>query len=427
MTEDNFVAMALVCLAATGVQYLLVRKHLKSIVDPLFYFVLISAFSLALGTFVSDDLWLVVRIYGYFAMFYAGFLAITGKTQKKQAILVLNDDMRKFRAIVLGCAIVYLAVNAMIWLNSGVILLADDPSLLKSVAYSGGLGIVRRFNWGVGVFTVIASIYWVLWERRVLSILTVIVVILIAITSGGKSALLPALFAVGLYLTRPFASLNKTNHVSRLHSLIPLLFGIALVPVGIVLVIENETLKGAFEAFVVRLFYFGDVLLYWGQDGVRSEFSNLGAIDYFKNTFGSTLGGLRLIPYEIPMGNQFVRYTLPVGTDFPESIGPNLPFYVRGELYLGIIVAPLYSFCVGAVVGCLRRCLICYHGHSLLSYSVLSFVVITSFALPIEEGLAIGQLFDFALLFIPIYGMAIALLIAATRQKQRPQSAPPEL
>lgn len=419
MTEVNFVAMVLTFFADAAVLYFLVRKHLKSIADPLFFFVLISAFSLALGSFVSDDPWLVVRIYGYFTMFYAGFLVTTGKTQQTRAILLLNDDMRKFRAIVLGCAIVYFAANAMMWLNSGVILFADDPSLQKSEAYAGGLGIVRRFNWGVGTFTLIASIYWVLSERRVLSMLTTIVVSLIAMTGGGKSALLPAIFAVGLYLTRPFASVDKTDYDSRLRSLVPLLFGIALVPVLIVLVIENGSLKGAFDAFILRLFYFGDVLLFWGQDFVRSGFSNLGPIDYFKDTFGSILGGLRLIPYEIPMGNQFVQYTLPAGTDFPESIGPNLPFYVRGELYLGIIVAPLYSFCVGATVGCLRRCFIRYHGHSLLSYSMLAFVVITSFTLPLQEELAIGQFFDFALLLIPIYGVATLLSAnMTTRQVQ---------
>lgn len=426
MTDDNFVAMVLVFFAATAVQYFLVRKHLESIVDPLFLFVLISAFSLALGTFVSDDPWLVVRIYGYFSMFYAGFLAATGKAQRGQPILLLDADMRQFQAIVLGCAIVYFAVNVMIWLNSGVILFADDPSLQKSEAYAGGLGIVRRFNWGVGVFTVIASTYWVLWERRVLSILTVIFVILIAITSGGKSALLPAIFAVGLYLARPFASLDRTDHTSQLRSLVPLLLGIALIPAVIVLVIENETLKGAFDAFVVRLFYFGDVLLYWGQDAVRSEFASLGPIDYLNNTFNSVLGGLRLTPYEIPMGNQFVRSTLPVGADFSESLGPNLPFYVRGELYFGIILAPLYSFCVGALVGRLRMSFIRYCGQSLLSYSLLAFVVITSFTLPIEEGLAVSQFFDFAFLFIPLYGIA-TLLISATRQAQPPQSEPQEL
>jgi hypothetical protein len=115
------------------------------------------------------------------------------------------------------------------------------------------------------------------------------------------------------------------------------------------------------------------------------------------------LGALRLTDYGIPIGNQFVRSTLPVGTDFSESLGPNLPFYVRGELYFGAVFAPLHAFIIGVIFGYLRRRFITYRGHSLLMYSLLSFAVVLSLTLPTEEGLAVGQVFDFVILFLPIY------------------------
>src|SRR5690606_11022991 len=83
--------------------------------------------------------------------------------------------------------------------------------------------------------------------------------------------------------------------------------------------------------------------------------------------------------------------------------GPNLPFYVRGELYLGSLVAPLHAFVIGWIFGRVRRLFVRYQGTSLLSYSLLAFAVVLSATLPIEEGLAVGKAFDFLVLFVPIY------------------------
>ena len=423
MTEANLVPMLLVLAVATVVQYSLIRKRLASLADPLTYFVLTSSFSLALGSFVSDDPWLVFRLYVYFVSFYMGFAAGAGKLQRKFHILRLDPKMQQFRAVVVTCALVYVALNAMMWLQSGVIVLASDPSLEKSEAYAGGLGFVRRFNWSVGAFALIASLYWFLWERRVSSALTITAVVLTTLTGGSKSALLPAVFAAGLYIARPFASHDKTDHSIRLRRAIPLLVGFAFVPVMFVLTAENGTLKGALDALVVRLFYFGDVMLYWGQETVRSRFSDLGPLDYLKNTLGSVLGALRLIPYDTPIGNQFVQQTLPAGFEFSEFLGPNLPFYVRGELYFGILLAPVHSFFVGFVFGRLRRCFMRYRGRSLLAYSMLAFLVVISLALPAEEGLAVGQLFDYALFFLPIYAMATYLSVPLRHAQPRAGTA----
>lgn len=406
MTEENIADMVLVFAAAAAIQYLLVRRHIASLADPLTYFVVISSFSLALGTFVSDDPWVVVRTYFYFACFYLGLRLAAGKIRVHGGNLNLTRNLRQFRAIVLGCAITYLLLNAVMWSQSGVILLADNPSLEKSEAYAGGFGFVRRFNWSVGAFALVASTYWVLWERRVLPIATLTIVVLTTLTGGSKAALLPAILAVGLYIARPFNSRDGSEHSGRLRRLIPVLLAVAVIPVMLVLTVENENLKGAVDAFVIRLFYFGDVLLYWGQETVRGRFAGLGFVAYLENTFGGVLGALRLAAYDTPIGNQFVQYTLPAGSDFSDALGPNLPFYVRGELYLGAWLAPLHAFIVGWVFGRLRGLFLDYRGRSLLNYALRAFIVVVSVTLPTEEGLAVGQLFDFVFFFAPIFAAA---------------------
>lgn len=403
MIEDNFVILLFAFTVMSVVQYALVRQRVASIADPLIFFVVTSAFSLALGCFAVDDSWLLARLFVYFACFYAGFLLASGSSQQLFPPLEMHGSIQHFRAIVIACGLLYLGFNTFMWMKSGVILLSEEPSLQKIEAYAEGYGLIRRYNWSVGVFVLIASLYWWLWERTALAVLFVIVSMLIAITGGGKGALLPAIFAIGLFIAKPFLSAQLRNDAPRLRRIIPILLGFASIPVAIVLITENGSLRDALSAFVVRLFYFGDVLLYWGQETVRNEFSGLGRLDYLHDTFGSVLGALRLTDYGIPIGNQFVRSTLPVGTEFSESLGPNLPFYVRGELYFGAIFAPFHAFMIGLFFGCLRRLFFTYRGNSLLTYSLLSFAVVMSVTLPTEEGLAVGQLFDFFIFFLPIY------------------------
>lgn len=415
MIDDNLIMLLLAFAATCTVQYALVRQRILSIADPLFFFVLTSSFSLALGCFAVDSSWLLARIFLYFTCFYAGFLLVPGPSQRPLPPLQMRGNVRHFHAIVIVCSLVYLGFNTFMWMKSGVILLSDDPSLQKSEAYADGFGLIRRYNWSVGVFVMIASLYWWLWERTALAVLFVMLSVLITITGGGKGALLPAIFAVGLFIANPFVSAQLRNDTPRLRRIIPILVAITLIPVAIVLVTEHGSAKDAFDAFVIRLFYYGDVLLYWGQETVRIEFAGLGPLDYLRDTFGSVLGALRLMDYGIPIGNQFVRSTLPFGTDFSESLGPNLPFYVRGELYLGIFFAPLHAFIIGVIFGTLRRLFLSYRGHSLLKYSLLSFAAIISLTLPTEEGLAIGEAFDFIIFFLPIYAVVSCARMAVKR------------
>lgn len=418
MIEDNLIVLLYV-FAVTGiVQYALVRQRIASIADPLVYFVVTSAFSLALGYFAVDDSWLLARIFIYFLCFYVGLNLACGRHQRTMQPLQIGGDIRHFRAIVIVCCAIFLGLNAFMWMKSGIILLSDDPSLQKSEAYAGGFGFIRRFNWSVGVFVLIASLYWWLWERSVASALALTVAALTALTGGGKSALLPAVFAVGLFVAKPFATQRQITITARLRCAIPILLGFASVPIAIILFSENGTPREAFNAFVVRMFYFGDVLLYWGQQTVRSHFVGLGPLDYLRDTFGAVLGALRLIDYGIPIGNQFVQDTLPIGVDFSDSLGPNLPFYVRGELYLGPFFALLHAFIIGFIFGLVRRFFLNYRGRSLLKYSLMSFATVISVTLPTEEGLAVGQAFDFALYFLPIYVVTAYLIFPAKHEKK---------
>lgn len=411
--EEYFVIMTVGFVLAAITQLYLLRRRINNIADPLLYFSLTSAFSLGLGVHAVDSVELYARIVGYFCCFYIGFFAAMGKPTIATQPLVMRSGVRHFKlVIVIGCTLFFLA-NLVVWANSGFILLSDDPSLLKSTAYAGGFGVVRRINWGLGVFILIAATYWYLWERSKTALVWLGLAMLISISGGSKSSLLPFIFALGLYFLNPFRPASSEQYMPSRRILLYVAL-LAAIPVAAVLLIEQGSPASAFNALLERLFFFGDILLYWGQPELRGHFSYLGVLDYLRDSFGPILGMLRIIDYGTPVGNQFVQFTLPYANDLTDSLGPNLPFYVRGELYFGPWFAAVHAFVIGWVIGRIRRAFTFYRGASLLNYTLTAFAVSLSAALPVEEGLAIGQMVDFLTIYLFVHVVALLIGIAST-------------
>lgn len=401
MINDNIIYLLFIFTFALFAQFLLIRRYVNNIADPMIYFIVISAFSLALASLVIDDIQLLLRINFYFVCLYLGFRVANGALKISATPVKMSSNIHHFKSVVIVCCLIYLSANILIWMNSGIILFSDDPNLQKSDAYSDGFGFIRRVNWGIGSFSLIATVYWWLWERSRLSKFFLALVVAISFTGGGKSALLPVISAFGLFFLKPFFSSKLSNKISNRGKVLTFSLGAALIPVIIILITQESSIGSAAEAFLLRLFYFGDILLYWTQDDLRAHFSTFSPMSYFRETFGSFLGMFRLIDYSSPIGNQLVQFSLPAGSIFSESLGPNLNFYVRGELYLGAWLAPFHAALIGWLFGYFRRIFVLYRGDSLLTYSLLSFAVVLSTSLPIDEGLVVGQALDFLLLFVP--------------------------
>lgn len=403
--ETHLGGMLVIFGVTTFVQFLTLSGRVNNIADPLVFFALTSSFTLGLAYYTTDSQALFLRIVGYYLCFYAGFLIATKPLRRGMKPLQMSFLPQRFRVIVLVSCMVFLAANVITWSKAGVILLSEDPSLQKSAAYAGGLGFVRRINWGLGVFVLVAALYWWLWERSRTALVCLCVALLTSVTGGGKSALLPMIYALGLFFVKPFSPASNRD-LAPTRKILFVAAALAAIPIAAVLMIEGSADQSAANALLVRLFFSGDILLYWGQADLRAHFSIVGPVDYVRDSFGSLLGMLRLIEYSTPIGNQFVQYFLPVDSDFSESLGPNLPFYVRGELYFGPWFAPFHALVIGYIVGRVRMFFVTYRGTSLLRYSISVAIICLVTALPVEEGLAIGQLTDFLLVLALVMGIA---------------------
>ena len=404
MSDYDIPALFLYMLCAFLVQLVWVRRHIFGIFDPLLYFIVSSAFAITLSALTVDSELVLARVVGSFVFFWMGFSFTCRRAPLPlPARSIQVHDIEFFIRLVLVGAIAMLALNSIGWVARGVPLLSDNPSVEKVDSLTDGLGFIRRFNWGAGVFVLIGSLYWYLARRTFASVAVLVTISFVIALGGSKSALLPVLFAVGLYLTRPFSSRKHGDFALPLKRSLPVIALLAAVPVAAVLLVENDGLQQAVTALSIRLLYFGDVMLYWGREDVRNMFAGLGPLDYPAHLLNGVTGFLRITGYDTPLGTRMVNATLDRFSELDSAIGPNTPFYVKGEVFFGPFAASLYAFTIGALYKWFRVRFFRYAGHSLTRYSVLATLITLTNALPIEDSLFIVQLFDFAVFFLLLY------------------------
>lgn len=417
MDDFDLSKLLLYLLSAFGVQWFCLRRHIFGVFDPLLYYVVSSAFAVTLSVLTVNNPAMLWRLIIYFSFFWAGFcMTCTRAPLPLPARRVNVDDIDFFVKLVVVGVIAMIVLNAIGWISRGIPLLSDNPSTAKVDTLTGGLGFIRRFNWGVGVFVLIGSLYWLLTKRSVAAAAVLTIVSLMIALGGSKSALAPLLFAAGLYTTRPFQSKNTADFSRHLRRAFPVIALLAIVPVFAVLLVENEGFQLAVSALMIRLLYFGDVMLYWDQQDVRNALAGLGPLDYPGHLLNGITGFLRVTSYDMPLGTIMVNTTLDRFAEFDLSIGPNTPFYVKGEIFFGPFLAPLYAFGVGSLFKWFRALFFRYSGRSLTRYCALATLVTLAGSLPIEDSLFVAQLFDFAVFFPLIYLIAWVVHLFRSRK-----------
>lgn len=418
MLDINIAVATFTFLIALFAQGLLVRRHFSGILDPLAYFIITSSFSVTLAATLIDDISILVRVVIYFIFFWLGFLVTTPPPQNPK-LTNIGYRIRKdsyFSIIVATGVLIVVIANIFAWQRVGIPVFSTDPSLQKSESLTDGLGVVRRINWGLGTFLFMGSVFWALFNRSKIAFLCLAVLALVSTFNGSKSALLPMIFALGLFINRPFLNSQSASITDPVRSLSRYALAVAAIPILIVLFIESNGVSEAAIALGTRLLYFGDALLYWSDPDLRQHFKSANpSSSYLTHLFGGVLGAMRLVPYSPPMGNDFVQFSLRVGQEISDALGPNIPFYVKGEVFFGPIFAAAYSAVVGVAVGFFRRLFFQKSLSSLTSYTVFATLAGLSITLPVEDSLMVNRFFDLAIFLIPV-AVFSKIIVWATRR-----------
>lgn len=405
-----------ILLASTLVFILAYRRFIFSIFDPLCLFVatLIADSALMLSFPWAPDLkWEFV---GFTFFLWAGF-AIRGRMPKTHASVVFNREaLFELEFVLLALFIVIVAGNIYLGTSTGFPLLSSHPSEAKVADFTGGLGIVRRFNMGPYDFFACGCLLLVMighkryWALTGLSIATLFVVL-----DGSKSAMLPIIFSLAFLLAH--RGLHHSDRFKRrVKRYMFILLALGLSVAILVKVRDTGSIGGGILGFFQRLLLAGDVILYYVPNReiikalVRPDF-----LGFLQNLFGDFLGMLRILPYQSSLGS------LILGSD--NGFGPNVQYFVQADLFFGPTLGMVYCFVVGYIIASLRTNFFRRTTRSAVWSTFKLMLAVSAFSLAIDAGMFAAPIVMALLLVLPLWAIARIVWISASR----PISMPPTL
>ncbi len=406
--DTDLTAVWLVLCAAILVHGWMLRRMAIGLIDPIVYVGLGSIAAVAMSFALSGMSLEFVRVIACIVTFWVGVrLTWPGPAAQPAPAAASELHQAQFTRIVMIGTLLFVLANLFFFAVVGPPALSADPSLAKTESYAGGFGWLRRLDWGLGTFDIVGLTYLLFTRRPRWAMLGYAAYVAISGLSGSKSALVPMLFAFALLGSR--ADLQRADaRKSRWKKWLLPALAIAAVSVSLgVLVIEQGDFVGALLAFGVRLLYSSDVLIYWETPQVQHAFASLDFSDYLANLLAPVLGALRLVDYGIPYGGRMVQLSLGASDDVSESLGPNVPFYVSGEMYFGV-GQYLYCCVIGMGIGWLRSRFVRAASARPLGLCMATTFVLLSPALAIDEALFMSQTMDLMLGFAIVYLAASA-------------------
>jgi hypothetical protein len=345
---------------------------------------------------------MLIQFFASQAAFVVGFLLIPGPRLKAAAMVWTNRDIliAEYTVFLLFLLILF----ADIWLGTvaGFPGLSSDPSSSKVTVYAGGLGLVRRINSGVGIFVPAGALLLaVRGKHKAIFGMVFGVCAILATLGGSKGSLLIFLQLIGYVVyRRDLISIRATKRLQ----FISIVLVVASAFLGVVvLYVVTKDWSLATVGFLRRILLQGDVIIYYYDPRVLPHFVSFGPWDYVYMILNPVLGGLRLVPYQFPLGFQMLIYYLgnPWVSEF--AFGPNTPFFVVGHLYFGSFFGVIYCGAVGYLVARLRSLFLEAQNVSPLRLIWLLALAVLVYNLPTEVNLFTSPLMD----------MSVMVLVAA--------------
>lgn len=386
--------------------WLFYRRYIFSVADPLFIFVVTSTFASVLVIEVVDDPRNIAHY--FFCQFFAwaGFALVqqhTGNPSLQaptEGVYFTDITLLRYSCYVLFC--IYFLSNLIILRTKGFALLSDTPSEAKVANFQAGFGIFRKINWAVGGVASAGLLFLFLLRKKRQDLVLLLIVIGLTALEGSKGALLRYAVMAALFIYHPVFSQQKQFR-QQIKKYTPVaavaIFGIFFT----VLARENENSEAVLLAFVRRLLYGADGLLFFYAPANVDYFARYSWVDFPTYVINPILGFLRLAPYQEAFGNIMVENTLPPGVSMDVIVGPNSAFYTEGQVFFGYYGAFVYSFLLGCLASWFRSIYFSLRSGSAFLLVFLSVIYQFSSAILVDLKLFITQAFDAILLVLPIY------------------------
>lgn len=387
--------------------FTLYKKHISSFFDPLTYFVfnLATASVLILQEGITSDWTNIFQFFLFQLFFWLGFTRIKVDFTKKVSLFYTMNDIILLEYLTFTLFVVYLIANLYFFATVGAPIFANDPTIAKVDSYTGGLGFVRRINWGVANFISCAALVLSLVGRYKRSFFVILLIqIIFSATSGSKGGtFLSFIFLIALLSER-----NEFKDIPQLlkyKKLIKYLFASGVVVGTIVLFAKYGDINKSLFALLHRIMMAGDAIIYYYNPAVFDSFRSYGLWDFILHEANPILGFFRLADYEYPLGYQMVvKYLATYGyEELATVLGPNAPFYVEGHIYFGPVAGLGYSFLMGYLVSYVRKQYFNTNNKNLVSFVFLFNLTSLILTIPQDTTFFTIQFFDSMFLTVIVF------------------------
>jgi hypothetical protein len=315
-----------------------------------------------------------------------------------------------------------LVANGWLGATAGFPIFADDPSSAKFSVYDQGLGLVRRINSGVGVFVSAGALLLAVRGRHKVIFGSIFgVCLLLASLSGSKGALLIFVQMIGLIVYRK--DLISEQIAKRLRFFSIFLLVVALTLAVAVLYVVSKNWGVATVGFLQRILLQGDSIIYYYNPRVFPHFASFGPMDFITMLLNPVLGGLRIVPYDFPLGYQMINYFWGGTLESDHVFGPNTPFFIAGHIYFGSFFGVIYCGIVGYFVASIRRLFLEAQRSSPLQLIWFLTLGIMVYNLLAEVNLFTGPLLDMSLMVFAAVAAAHFMMFILGARPERAKGA----
>ncbi len=389
---------------------LFLKKHIYSLFDPLFLFLVFNTCSLITVFFVCFYKDNFHGFYDFLIFDICFFLPaifikpINFRLYRASFSLVVNNDGYLFYKII---ASIFIIPTFLLWFTRGVPLFAENVTDAKVLLYAGGFGVVRYIHFILPLYLFFVGVLFFLDTngnvkksiiKKTFILILLMFVFLFFLTSGSKSGIVPMLFCLA-FANECYPESNKYFLIKKILILF-LLIAIALVFVVLVFSGLQETgiIEAAFTALGIRLLASGDLFYFWYEFNLENTYTpNFNLTNYVFQPLFSMLG---ITSHEYPLGAIIMNEA----TGYPiTSFGPNAQLPVVMALAWGPLKY-LGAFFAGTSLFLLRYKSFYFmrkfgSGGAIL-FSLVFFYVSSIYT---DVNYFLSMLYSFLILFAPLY------------------------
>ena len=395
----NIILYIVLVFTSCAVFFPIIKRHVNSIIDPMFFCMVAVVFSDAVPFFlyslgICKDRDLIFFIISE-VVFWSAF-SICSRKRYQFIPCEFKNEARILKKLFRFSLFVFIVTKVYTWTYIGIPLFMNSRLELYQDAAPGS-GILTKFAAITSVFILLYSFHRLLEYKEKKYFLVFSFIIVDCLLSGSKGAIVTLFYG---YFYYSYFYKGKAPKLEK--KFIPLLvsFPIIVILAGVGSEYE-EGLYGALLGLLFRFTAFGDVYWYAYPNGMIDTINYDTPLLHF---FSGILGPLRIIPWENvekPIGVKL--YWALINVDDGTIGGPNARIPIAAWVYFkwgGLLFSLLAGIIMGKLIYGVRK----FIPHSLLGIILYCLIYAAAINIPTDFSIFLDSLITMLLLALT-YGV----------------------